>query len=56
MLNLKGFSKSEINMYASLVGINVEFEGNGYAISQSIKEGTKLKGNETLKVKLKTKK
>ena len=56
MIDLKGLSKSEVTMYANLVGINVEFEGNGYATSQSIKKGTKLKKNDTIKVKLKSKK
>ena len=56
MIDLKGLSKSEITMYANLVGIKVEFEGSGYATSQSIKKGSKIKPNETVKIKLKARK
>lgn len=56
MIDLKGLSKSEITMYANLVGIKVEFEGSGYATSQSIKKGSKIKSNETVKIKLKARK
>ena len=56
MINLSNLSKSEILTYSNLVGLNVEFESDGYCVEQSIKPGNKFNAGDTLKIKLKDKK
>lgn len=56
MINLSNLSKSEILTYSNLVGLNVEFESDGYCDEQSIKPGSKFNVGDTLKIRLKDKK
>ncbi|MEG2028854.1 MAG: penicillin-binding protein [Bacilli bacterium] len=45
MPNLLNYSKSEVTNLLSLLNINYRFEGYGYAINQSIKEGVVVDDN-----------
>lgn len=51
--NLYGYSRNEVIAICNLLGINYQINGNGYVISQSIKENTKINKNEELIVELK---
>ncbi|MDF9866821.1 penicillin-binding protein 2B [Bacilli bacterium PM5-3] len=53
MIDLTGFSKSDVLKYASLLNIKVETSGKGYVVSQNIKVGKKLSEKNIIKVKLK---
>ena len=53
--NLNGWSRGDVAHLCDLLNIKVEFEGHGYATSQSIQEGTKIAGTETLKITLQEK-
>ena len=55
MIDIKGYSRNEVSTYASLVGINVSYDGYGYVKSYSISKGTKLKKGDTLQVTLEPK-
>ncbi len=55
MLNIKDWSRSEVNMYANFLGINVIFEGTGYVDEFSIKKDTEITEDMILTVKLKPK-
>lgn len=50
--DMTGWSRGDIVHLCDLLGIKYEFEGHGYATSQSIQSGTKISGNETIKVTL----
>lgn len=52
MPNIYGWSRKEIITLCELLNINYEFEGYGYASSQSIGVGTNITGEEVLKVTL----
>lgn len=52
MPSIYGWSRKEIITLCDLLNIKYEFEGYGYANSQSIAVGTKIGGEETLKVTL----
>ena len=55
MIDIKGYSRNEVNTYASLVGINVTYDGYGYVKTYSISKGTKLNKGDTLQVVLEPK-
>ena len=55
MVDIKGWSRSEVTALSSILKINIVFEGNGYVKSYSIKSGTKVKSGETLEVVLEEK-
>ena len=43
MIDLKGYSKSEVINLMNLLDLNYELDGEGYVVDQSIKEGTEIK-------------
>ncbi|MCM1371331.1 MAG: penicillin-binding protein [Clostridium sp.] len=53
MPNILKWSKKDVITLCDMLGINVEIEGYGYVISQSIEANSSLKKEETLKVVLK---
>ena len=53
MINLTGWSLNEVKTYCKLVGIKLRYSGNGYVISQSIKEETIVDPNKELVIELK---
>ena len=55
MINIKGWSRSEVNTYASFLGIDVIFTGNGYVTDFNIKVGDEITDKTILDVKLETK-
>ncbi len=55
MIDIKGWSRSDITTYAKFNNINVSFIGNGYAINQSIPSGTILNDGDSLEVELEEK-
>lgn len=55
MPSIYNWSRKEIITLCNYFNINPEFEGYGYAISQSIPVGTKITGEETLAVVLNNK-
>lgn len=55
MVDIKGWSRSEVTALSSILKLNTVFEGNGYVKSYSIKSGTKVKNGETLEVVLEEK-
>ncbi len=55
MLDIKGWSRSEILVFANMVGIDVNFTGNGYAKEYTISKGTVLDKSMTLEVILESK-
>lgn len=53
MENLKGWSLSEVKTYCNLIGLNLEYNGYGYVINQSIEENAILDvNNMTLTIEL----
>lgn len=52
MPNIRGWSRKEIITLCDLLNIKYEFEGYGYADTQSIEVGTNIKEEEILKVNL----
>lgn len=52
MPSIYGLSRKDIIALCDILNIKYEFEGYGYATSQSIPIGTKITGEETLKVTL----
>lgn len=52
MPNIYGLSRKDIVILCNMLNIKYEFEGYGYATSQSIVVGTKITGEEVLKVVL----
>ena len=55
MIDIKGWSRSDVLTYASLTGIDVSFDGYGYVKTSSIKEGTTLTNGIKLEVTLEPK-
>ena len=53
MPNIINYSKSEVMALTNLLNINYSLNGNGYVISQSIKEGESVKSDMKLEVNLK---
>ena len=51
--DMTGWSKKEIQIYLSLLGINVMFEGNGYCYDQSVLAGTDISNITDITIKLK---
>lgn len=54
--NFVGLSKSEALVISNLLGIDINFNGEGYIYSQSVEEGSKLDKTKKIEVKLKEKK
>lgn len=52
MIDIKGWSRSEIESFANLIGLKVEYEGSGYATSYSFEKNKPINLEETLVVKL----
>ncbi|MBT2216941.1 penicillin-binding protein [Virgibacillus dakarensis] len=52
MPNIKGWSMRDVLQLADLLHLKIETMGNGYVVSQSIKEGAKVKENDYLGVEL----
>lgn len=52
MPNIIGWSSSEVNTLAKLLGIHVRMSGNGKVVSQSLPEGSSLNTLATLEVEL----
>lgn len=52
MPDIKGWSLRDVLQFASLLELEIEHMGNGYIVTQSIKEGTPLKQNDYLGVEL----
>lgn len=51
--NMTGWSLSDVKNYCNLIGLNLEYSGYGYVVSQSIAQGTLLDiANMTLNVHL----
>lgn len=55
MPNVVGWSRKEIISLCNVLGISYEFEGYGYANTQSIQAGSKINDGDTLKVTLNNK-
>ncbi len=55
MPNIIGYSKSEIELLSKLLDIKVDYQGEGYCISQSIKEKEKIAKDSILIVEMKLK-
>lgn len=55
MPSIIGWSKSDIIALCDLLNISYEFEGNGYAISQSVTVGTTISPDMVLKVNFESK-
>ena len=53
MHNISNWSRNEISKYCFLTNIECSFKGSGYAVSQSIKEGTLLNNESKLEIELK---
>lgn len=54
--DFKGLSKSEATTVANILNMKVNFTGDGYVSEQSIKESTKYKNTDVVKLTLKDKK
>lgn len=52
MIDIKGWSRSEVNIFANLVNIDVSFEGNGYVKDYSIEKDSVINSNIKLNVVL----
>src|SRR5699024_6256250 len=50
--DVKGWTQRDIVSLGSQLGMEVEIEGSGFAVKQSIKPGKKIKDDMTLKVEL----
>ena len=50
--DMKNWSRLEVTKYCELVGIQCSFDGYGYVVSQSIKEGSKVGENTKLEILL----
>ena len=55
MLDIKGWSRSEVSTYAKLVNLSVTFEGYGYVKKYSIKKDSELSSDDILSVTLEPK-
>ena len=52
MINIKGWSRSDVSTFARMVNLDVSFDGYGYVKTYSIKEGTLLDKSSKLDVTL----
>ena len=52
MLDIKGWSRSEVNTYAQFLGIDVIFDGTGYVTEFSIEKDTEITEDMILNVTL----
>ena len=50
MLNIKGWSRSEVSTYANFLGIDVIFNGTGYVTEFSIEKDTEITEDMILNV------
>jgi hypothetical protein len=55
MLDIKGWSRSDVETYAKLLNMNVTFEGYGYVKSYSVKKDTVINRDIILNVTLEPK-
>lgn len=55
MIDIKGWSRSDVSTYANLTGLDVTFDGYGYVKTYSIKSGTELVNGSKLEVALEPK-
>ncbi len=55
MIDIKGWSRSDVSTYANLTGLDVTFDGYGYVKTYSIKSGTELVNGSKLEVSLEPK-
>ena len=55
MINIKGWSRNDIQTFADLINLKVTFEGTGYAESYNFKNNEEIDLTKTLEVKLKEK-
>ena len=55
MLDIKGWSRSEVTAYANFMGLDVTFDGYGYVKSYNIEKDSVVKKNDLLEVKLEPK-
>ena len=55
MLDIKGWSRSDVETYAKLLNLKVTFDGYGYVKKYSIKKDTVLKNDDILSVTLEPK-
>ncbi len=55
MINIKNYSRSEVETFCNLINLNVVFDGYGYVTDYSIKEGDVIDANSILSVTLKPK-
>lgn len=53
MPNLKGWSKRQVNALMQMTGLQIEMKGQGFATSQSVAPGEKIKRNTKLSVEFK---
>lgn len=53
--NLIGWSLNDVKTYAELIGLNVEYSGYGYVISQDISVGSQIKSGDTINIVLENK-
>ena len=52
MPNIVGWSRYDVMKLCEFINIDYSFDGYGYVVSQSIKEGTKIEENSKLDVLL----
>ena len=55
MPNITGFSKNEVDLLSKLLNIQVRYQGDGYVVSQSIKEGEIIGEESVLEVTMELK-
>ena len=53
MPNMIGYSRNDVLVFTSFIGLTPTFTGNGYVVSQSIKEGTPITSDMELSFELK---
>lgn len=53
MPDMTGWSRREVLQYGELAGIHIEVNGQGYAVSQSVKKDKEIKDKTVIKVKFK---
>lgn len=51
--DMRGWSKNDVLMFATIAHLNVDFNGNGFVDSQSIKPGTEVQNDQSINVQLK---
>ena len=55
MIDIEGWSRSDVQILCNLLNIKVTFEGFGYVEEYNIEEGTTIDSNTRLEVKLHSK-